>query len=262
MRSVGCESTDLVALAGVGPLRCRRNGSSTGRDRRCGRGRCVAGRARDAGVVAEERGRRGAGPAPARPDEHRHRAREPRGRAGRRRRSTAGRARGRARGRDRARPRSRCHARFSRGRRSRRAHVARGARCVAVRAAIAGGRRCVAGLGARARSRRTSWSTSTASSSLPPRSRRPAVSSPMQSRERGALTVAEARDVLGSTRKYVVPILNRMDAEGVTRRDGETRTVGPHAHATRPTRSIDSTARCSCRAAIPRVGAGDGVLPR
>jgi selenocysteine-specific elongation factor len=45
----------------------------------------------------------------------------------------------------------------------------------------------------------------------------------------GELTVAGARDVLQSTRKYVLPILARMDAEGVTRRRGETRIPGPRA---------------------------------
>jgi len=45
-------------------------------------------------------------------------------------------------------------------------------------------------------------------------------------RERGSLTVAEARDLLGSTRKFVLPILNRLDAEGVTRRRGDERIPG------------------------------------
>jgi selenocysteine-specific elongation factor len=45
-------------------------------------------------------------------------------------------------------------------------------------------------------------------------------------RERGSLTVADARDLLGSTRKFVLPILNRLDAEGVTRRRGDERLPG------------------------------------
>src|SRR5262249_58346499 len=44
--------------------------------------------------------------------------------------------------------------------------------------------------------------------------------------ERGAVTVADVRDLLGSTRKYVLPILNRLDAEGVTRRRGAERIPG------------------------------------
>jgi selenocysteine-specific elongation factor len=48
-------------------------------------------------------------------------------------------------------------------------------------------------------------------------------------RERGELTVADVRDVLGSTRKYVVPLVNRFDAEGVTRRRGDVRIPGPRA---------------------------------
>jgi selenocysteine-specific elongation factor len=46
---------------------------------------------------------------------------------------------------------------------------------------------------------------------------------------RGALTVAEIRDALGSTRKYVMPLVNRLDAEGVTRRRGDQRIAGPRA---------------------------------
>ncbi len=47
--------------------------------------------------------------------------------------------------------------------------------------------------------------------------------------ERGELTVADVRDLLGSTRKYVLPIVNRMDADGVTRRRGDLRIPGPRA---------------------------------
>ena len=46
---------------------------------------------------------------------------------------------------------------------------------------------------------------------------------------RGAVTVADVRDLLGSTRKYVLPIVNRLDAEGVTRRRGDERIPGPAA---------------------------------
>jgi selenocysteine-specific elongation factor len=46
-------------------------------------------------------------------------------------------------------------------------------------------------------------------------------------RERASVTVADARDLLGSTRKYVLPILKRLDAEGVTRRRGDDRIPGP-----------------------------------
>ncbi len=47
--------------------------------------------------------------------------------------------------------------------------------------------------------------------------------------ERGTLTVADARDVLHSTRKYVLPLLTRLDTEGVTRRRGDDRILGPAA---------------------------------
>ena len=48
-------------------------------------------------------------------------------------------------------------------------------------------------------------------------------------RERETLTVADARDILQSTRKYVLPLLSRLDAEGITRRRGDERVLGPVA---------------------------------
>jgi selenocysteine-specific elongation factor len=47
--------------------------------------------------------------------------------------------------------------------------------------------------------------------------------------ERGALKLSDVRDLLGSTRKYVVPIAARLDADGVTRRRGDDRIAGPKA---------------------------------
>jgi selenocysteine-specific elongation factor len=47
--------------------------------------------------------------------------------------------------------------------------------------------------------------------------------------ERGELTVADARDLLATTRKFILPILNRMDREGVTKRRGDVRVPGPRA---------------------------------
>ena len=48
-------------------------------------------------------------------------------------------------------------------------------------------------------------------------------------RERDSITIADARDVLGSTRKYVVPIMSHLDATGVTRRRGDDRIPGPRS---------------------------------
>ena len=45
--------------------------------------------------------------------------------------------------------------------------------------------------------------------------------------DRGTLTVADVRDLLGSTRKYVVPIVGWLDRTGVTRRRGDDRVPGP-----------------------------------
>jgi selenocysteine-specific elongation factor len=44
--------------------------------------------------------------------------------------------------------------------------------------------------------------------------------------EHGELTVSQAREALGTSRKYALPLLNRMDADGVTKRRGDTRTTG------------------------------------
>lgn len=48
-------------------------------------------------------------------------------------------------------------------------------------------------------------------------------------RERGQLTVAEIRTLLGSSRKYVVPIAEYLDSAGITRRVGDQRVLGPKA---------------------------------
>jgi selenocysteine-specific elongation factor len=45
-------------------------------------------------------------------------------------------------------------------------------------------------------------------------------------REHGSMTVSEARDLLGTTRKYVVPLLEHMDALRITRRRGDQRLLG------------------------------------
>ncbi len=45
-------------------------------------------------------------------------------------------------------------------------------------------------------------------------------------REHGKITVAEARDLLGATRKYILPLLEHMDALKMTRRMGDERILG------------------------------------
>jgi len=52
---------------------------------------------------------------------------------------------------------------------------------------------------------------------------------------RASLSVADIRDLLGSTRKYVLPIVARLDATGVTRRRGDERIAGPTSGADPPT---------------------------
>jgi selenocysteine-specific elongation factor len=45
----------------------------------------------------------------------------------------------------------------------------------------------------------------------------------------GKMTVAEARDALGATRKYILPLLEHLDALKITRRVGDERVLGPQA---------------------------------
>jgi len=44
---------------------------------------------------------------------------------------------------------------------------------------------------------------------------------------KGGVTVAEVRQALGTTRKYLLPLLGHLDATGVTRRRGDVRVAGP-----------------------------------
>lgn len=46
------------------------------------------------------------------------------------------------------------------------------------------------------------------------------------------VTVAQVRDALSSTRKHVLPLLNRLDHRGITARHGDLRVVGPRAATT------------------------------
>jgi selenocysteine-specific elongation factor len=47
--------------------------------------------------------------------------------------------------------------------------------------------------------------------------------------QQASITIADVRDLLGTSRKYILPILNRMDSEGITRRRGDLRIPGPRA---------------------------------
>jgi selenocysteine-specific elongation factor len=44
-------------------------------------------------------------------------------------------------------------------------------------------------------------------------------------RERGSITVAEARTLFNTSRKYILPLLERMDQEQITRRSGDERVL-------------------------------------
>jgi selenocysteine-specific elongation factor len=41
------------------------------------------------------------------------------------------------------------------------------------------------------------------------------------------ITVSQLREALGTTRKYVVPLANELDARGITRRRDDLRVAGP-----------------------------------
>ena len=41
----------------------------------------------------------------------------------------------------------------------------------------------------------------------------------------GTMLAKDARDVTGTSRKYIVPLLEYFDAQGITRRDGDVRTL-------------------------------------
>jgi selenocysteine-specific elongation factor len=45
-------------------------------------------------------------------------------------------------------------------------------------------------------------------------------------REHGTILAKDARDLTGTSRKYILPLLEYFDAQGVTKRDGDTRTLG------------------------------------
>ena len=46
---------------------------------------------------------------------------------------------------------------------------------------------------------------------------------------RGRVTASELREVLGTTRRILIPLLEKLDREGFTRRDGDFRSLGPAA---------------------------------
>jgi selenocysteine-specific elongation factor len=47
-------------------------------------------------------------------------------------------------------------------------------------------------------------------------------------RQRTQATASELREAIGTTRRIIIPLLERLDREGVTRRSGDYRTLGPH----------------------------------
>ena len=50
----------------------------------------------------------------------------------------------------------------------------------------------------------------------------------------GGVTASQVRDALGTSRKYLLPLLNHLDATGVTRRRGDVRIAGPRLPSAEP----------------------------
>lgn len=48
-------------------------------------------------------------------------------------------------------------------------------------------------------------------------------------REHGSILPKDARDIVGSSRKYIMPLLEYFDSQGVTKREGDARTLGKNA---------------------------------
>jgi selenocysteine-specific elongation factor len=48
-------------------------------------------------------------------------------------------------------------------------------------------------------------------------------------REHGSILPKDARDIVGSSRKYIMPLLEYFDSRGVTKREGDARTLGKNA---------------------------------
>jgi len=46
-------------------------------------------------------------------------------------------------------------------------------------------------------------------------------------REHGTILAKDARDLVGSSRKYILPLLEYFDQQGITKRDGDIRVLGP-----------------------------------
>jgi selenocysteine-specific elongation factor len=53
-------------------------------------------------------------------------------------------------------------------------------------------------------------------------------------RQHGTITMGQARDLLGSSRRYVQPFLEHLDAARVTMRRGDERVLGPRAPTETP----------------------------
>ena len=114
-------------------------------------------------------------------------------------------------------------------RRSDRAPISRRARCRAVLAPVAGRARHRARCRARPAARRRDR-VARRLLLLRRRARRGACTRQRaRCSTRETLKLSDIRDLLGSTRKFVVPIMARLDSEGITRRRGDDRIAGPAA---------------------------------
>jgi selenocysteine-specific elongation factor len=52
--------------------------------------------------------------------------------------------------------------------------------------------------------------------------------------QKGEMTAASFRDLIGSTRKYTIPLLEYFDRDGLTIRIGDVRRLKAQAHNSKP----------------------------
>jgi selenocysteine-specific elongation factor len=70
--------------------------------------------------------------------------------------------------------------------------------------------------------------------------------------EPAGLTVSRFRELLGTSRKYALPLLASFDQRGLTRRDGDVRRPGPHTSGARSARLRSRSPRGRREAGRPR----------
>ena len=58
--------------------------------------------------------------------------------------------------------------------------------------------------------------------------------------ERGPFTAAEAKDAMGTTRKFAIPLLEHFDRQGLTERQGSSAMTSPNRPVSSAARAINA----------------------